>query len=201
MIKKLPCHDEIVYEIQRAVQTFGPLTAQSLMKRCAQVAAANECEFSEEYFNFTCAEMQKRRLLTRSKSGAIVSLDGELQKKRDKQDAFWVLMEFADGISFDEIIDGPSPAIITFFKNANIYHLIPATSDGLSESAAAKQLEQDTESIRNDFSEGVVLEKLIFIVSQSFRKDIARKELKGDILLAQVAYGADFIPQLFFEKL
>ena len=44
MIKKLPCHDEIVYEIQRAVQTFGPLTAQSLMKRCAQVTAANECE-------------------------------------------------------------------------------------------------------------------------------------------------------------
>ena len=30
MIEKLPCHDEIVYEIQRAIQTFGPLTAQSL---------------------------------------------------------------------------------------------------------------------------------------------------------------------------
>ena len=85
MIKKLPCHDEIVYEIQWAIQTFGPLTAQSLMKRCVQVAASNECEFLEEYFNFICAEMQKRRLLTRSKSGAIVSLDGELQKKRDKQ--------------------------------------------------------------------------------------------------------------------
>ena len=82
MIEKLPCHDEIVYEIQRAIQTFGPPTAQSLMKRRT---ASNECEFSEEYFNFTCAEMQKRRLLTRSKSGAIVSLDGELQKKRDKQ--------------------------------------------------------------------------------------------------------------------
>ena len=77
MIEKLPCHDEIVYEIQRAIQ--------SLMKRRAQVTASNECEFSEEYFDFTCAEMQKRRLLTRSKSGAIVSLDGELQKKRDKQ--------------------------------------------------------------------------------------------------------------------
>ena len=88
MIEKLPCHDEIVYEIQRAIQTFGPLTAQSLMnlmKRRAQVTASNECEFSEEYFYFTCAEMQKRRLLTHSKSGAIVSLDGELQKKRDKQ--------------------------------------------------------------------------------------------------------------------
>lgn len=113
MIEKLPCHDEIVYEIQRAIQTFGPLTAQSLMKRRAQVTASNECEFSEEYFNFTCAEMQKRRLLTHSKSGAIVSLDGELQKKRDKQ---------------------------------------------------------------------------------------ARKELKGEILVAQVAYGTDFIPQLFLEK-
>ena len=64
MIEKLPCHDEIVYEIQRAIQTFGPLTAQSLMKRRAQVTASNECEFSEEYFDFTCAEMQKRRLLT-----------------------------------------------------------------------------------------------------------------------------------------
>ena len=55
MIEKLPCHDEIVYEIQRAIQTFGPPTAQSLMKRRAQVTASNECEFSEEYFNFTCA--------------------------------------------------------------------------------------------------------------------------------------------------
>ena len=44
MIEKLPCHDEIVYEIQRAIQTFGPLTAQSLMnlmKRRAQVTASN----------------------------------------------------------------------------------------------------------------------------------------------------------------
>ena len=47
MIEKLPCHDEIVYEIQRAIQTFGPPTAQSLMKRRAQVTASNECEFSE----------------------------------------------------------------------------------------------------------------------------------------------------------
>ena len=104
MIEKLPCHDEIVYEIQRAIQTFGPLTAQSLMKRRAQVTASNECEFSEEYFNFTCAEMQKRRLLTHSKSGI------------------------------------------------------------------AKEKRQ------------------------------ARKELKGKILVAQVAYGTDFIPQLFLEK-
>lgn len=44
MIEKLPCHDEIVYEIQRAIQTFGPLTAQSLMKRRAQVTASNECD-------------------------------------------------------------------------------------------------------------------------------------------------------------
>lgn len=28
----------------------------------------------------------------------------------------------------------------------------------------------------------------------------ARKELKGEILVAQVAYGTDFIPQLFLEK-
>ena len=108
MIEKLPCHDEIVYEIQRAIQTFGPLTAQSLMKRRAQVTASNECEFSEEYFDFTCAEMQKRRLLTHSKSGAIVRI--------------------------------------------------------------AKEKRQ------------------------------AREELKGEILVAQVAYGTDFIPQLFLEK-
>ncbi len=38
---------------------------------------------AEEYFDFTCAEMQKRRLLTHSKSGAIVSLDGELQKRKE----------------------------------------------------------------------------------------------------------------------
>ena len=201
MVKKLQCHDEIAYEIQRAIQTFGPLTEQSLMKRCAQVAAANDCEFTKEYFDFICSEMQKHRLLTRSKSGGLISVGGELQKSRGKQDAFWVLMEFADEISFDEIMDGPSPAIITFFKGSNIYHLIPATSDGLSEIVSAKELEQDTASVRNEFSEGIVLEKFIFVASTSFRKDVARKELKGEILVAQVMYGAGFIPQLFFEKL
>ena len=84
MIEKLPCHDEIVYEIQRAIQTFGPLTAQSLMKRRAQVTASNECEFSEEYFNFTCAEMQKRRLLTHSKSGSSVSMANCKRKETSK---------------------------------------------------------------------------------------------------------------------
>ena len=85
MIEKLPCHDEIVYEIQRAIQPFGPLTAESMMNRRPQVTASTECEFSEENFDITSSESQKRRLLTHSKSGAIVSLDGELQKKRDKQ--------------------------------------------------------------------------------------------------------------------
>lgn len=112
MIEKLPCHDEIVYEIQRAIQTFGPLTAQSLMKRRAQVTASNECEFSEEYFDFTCAEMQKRRLLIPFKI------------RCDRQSRWRIAKE----------------------------------------------------------------------------KRQARKELKGEILVAQVAYGTDFIPQLFLEK-
>lgn len=111
MIEKLPCHDEIVYEIQRAIQTFGPPTAQSLMKRRAQVTASNECEFSEEYFNFTCAEMQKR--------------------------GFWP-------------VQNPVQSLVSM--------------------AIAKEKRQ------------------------------ARKELKGEILVAQVAYGTDFILQLFLEK-
>lgn len=86
MIEKLPCHDEIVYEIQRAIQTFGPPTAQSLMKRRAQVTASNECEFSEEYFNFTCAEMQKRRLLTRSNPvRSLVSMANCKRKETSKE--------------------------------------------------------------------------------------------------------------------
>lgn len=83
MIEKLPCHDEIVYEIQRAIQTFGPLTRSNFDEKACSSYGTNECEFSEEYFNFTCAEMQKRRLLTRSKSGAIVSLDGKNCKRKE----------------------------------------------------------------------------------------------------------------------
>ena len=49
MIEKLPCHDEIVYEIQRAIQKFGPLTAQSLMKRRAQVTASIDVIFVSHF--------------------------------------------------------------------------------------------------------------------------------------------------------
>ena len=112
MIEKLPCHDEIVYEIQRAIQTFGPPTAQSLMKRRAQVTASNECEFSEGVLQF-----HLRR-------------DAETQ-------------------AFDP------------FK---------IRCDRQSRWRIAKEKRQ------------------------------ARKELKGEILVAQVAYGTDFILQLFLEK-
>ena len=97
MIKKLPCHDEIVYEIQWAIQTFGPLTAQSLMKRCLQFHLRRDAETQAfDPFKIRCDCQSRWRI--------------------------------------------------------------------------AKEKRQ------------------------------ARKELKGEILVAQVAYGADFIPQLFLEK-
>lgn len=87
-MKKLPCHDKIEYEIQFSIQTFGPLTAQSLMKRCYQVAEETGCTFDVEYFNFICADMQKHRLICCSKSGEVISLGGEIQKRGILQDAF-----------------------------------------------------------------------------------------------------------------
>ena len=200
-MKKLPCHDKIAYEIQRSIQTFGPLTEQSLMKRCSQVAEESGCNFDVEYFNFICAEMQKHRFIRRSKSGRMISLGGELQKTGILQDAFWVLMEFAKDISFDEILDGPAPALITFFRNGNIYHLITVIGDGAAEIHAAKDLENDTASMRNGNSETSVLEKFIFVAPYSFRKDIAKQELRGEILVAHVAYERDFVPKLFFERM
>lgn len=200
-MRKIQCHAEMAYEIQRAIQTFGPLTEQSLIKRCCQVAKANNCEFDLDYFNFICADMQQHRFIKRSKSGRIISLGGEIQKTGTLQDAFWVLMEFSDGISFDEILNGPAPALITFFRNGNIYHLIPVVGDGATEISSAKELENDTASMRNGYVDTSVLEKFIFVAPYSFRKDIAKRELQGEILVAHVVYETGFVPKLFFEKL
>ena len=115
-MKKLPCHDKIEYEIQFSIQTFGPLTAQSLMKRCYQVAEEKGCAFDVEYFNFICADMQKHRLIRSSKSGEGISFGGEIQKRGMLQDAFGVLMKFARDISFDKILNGAVPALITFLE-------------------------------------------------------------------------------------
>ena len=53
-MEKLPCHDKIVYEMQRSIQIFGRLTVQPIMKKCSQLAEENGCSFDLEYFNFIC---------------------------------------------------------------------------------------------------------------------------------------------------
>ena len=145
--------------------------------------------------------MQKHRPIRRSKSGEVMSFGGEIQKKGMLQDAFWALIEFESDISFDEILDGPTPALVTFFRNKNIYHLIPVVGDGIEEIQSAKDLERDTASMRNGYSDASVLEKFIFIVLCSFQKDVARKALKGEILVAYVAYENGYVSKLFLEKL
>ena len=60
--------------------------------------------------------MQKHRLIRSSKSGEGISFGGEIQKRGMLQDAFWVLMKFARDISFDKILNGAVPALITFLE-------------------------------------------------------------------------------------
>lgn len=79
--------------------------------------------------------------------------------------------------------------------------MISVVSDGTSEIPAVKELERDTAPMRNGQIDTDVLEKFIFMTSYSFRKDTAKKELHGEILVAHVAYESGYVPQLFFEKL
>lgn len=79
--------------------------------------------------------------------------------------------------------------------------MIPVIDDGMAEIQSAKDLERDTESMRNGYSEASVLEKFIFIMLYPFQKDIARQALKGEILVAHVAYENGYVSKLFFEKL
>ena len=60
--------------------------------------------------------MQKHCLIRSSKSGEGISFGGEIQKRGMLQDAFWVLMKFARDISFDKILNGAVPALITFLE-------------------------------------------------------------------------------------
>ena len=119
--------------------------------------------------------MQKYRLNRCSKSGEVISFGGEIQKSGILQNVFWALIEFESDISFDEILDGPTPALVTFFRNKNIYHLIPGVGDGIAEIRSAKDLERDTASMRNGQIDTDVLEKFILVASYFSKKILPEK--------------------------
>ena len=127
--KKLACHDELTYEVLRMLQVFGPLSIPSLYKRCSQICKQNELMISEEYFReFLLSEMEKRRYITIKKE--IVTGYVDRGKHRFMQDAFWVFLEFVEGMDMESVIDGPDPAQVSFQRNNALYHIVRCDSDG-----------------------------------------------------------------------
>ena len=194
--KKLACHDELTYEVLRMLQVFGPLSIPSLYKRCSQICKQNELMISEEYFReFLLSEMEKRRYITIKKEIVTGYVD------RGKQDAFWVFLEFVEGMDMESVIDGPAPAQVSFQRNNALYHIVRCDSDGSLDYGPIKSLVAEMREYQNPYAAEQIPDRFILVYSS--RDLMLRSPIVLDVptLKAVVEYpNGGNIASLYFSK-
>lgn len=201
--QKLACHDKMTFEIMHVLQVFGPLSLTSLYKRCWQVAQENELTLSSDYFSeFLIPEMIKKRYI--SLKGNIAAGYIERGNQRVMQDAFWVMMEFVDGMEPETIAYGPSPAKVSFVRNGNIYYVVRCDGDGSTMQGEIRKLIGSLKQFHNPDASVPVSEKFILIYSsQNLMKSspLTGSVLQLPTLRVVVEYpNGDANAALFFER-
>lgn len=198
--KKLACHDELTYEVLRMLQVFGPLSIPSLYKRCSQICKQNELMISEEYFReFLLSEMEKRRYITIKKE--IVTGYVDRGKHRFMQDAFWIFLEFVEGMDMESVIDGPDPAQVSFQRNNALYHIVRCDSDGSLDYGPIKSLVAEMREYQNPYAAEQIPDRFILVYSS--RDLMLRSPIVLDVptLKAVVEYpNGGNIASLYFSK-
>ena len=193
--KKLACHDELTYEVLRMLQVFGPLSIPSLYKRCSQICKQNELMISEEYFReFLLSEMEKRRYIT-------ITGYVDRGKHRFMQDAFWVFLEFVEGMDMESVIDGPDPAQVSFQRNNALYHIVRCDSDGSLDYGPIKSLVAEMREYQNPYAAEQIPDRVILVYSS--RDLMLRSPIVLDVptLKAVVEYpNGGNIASLYFSK-
>lgn len=201
--KKLPCHNKMAFEIIQMLQVFGPLSLVSLYKRCNQIAEENGLTLGYSYFSeFLIQELIKKRYI--SLKGEIAAGYIERGSQRSMQDAFWVFLEFMNGMDMETIEYGPAPAKVSFVRNNNIYYIIRCDGDGSGMQIEIKKLIDGLKEFHNPDAAVAVSEKFIFIYSsQSLMKasPLSTAALRVPILNVVVEYpNADPNAKLFFSQ-
>lgn len=198
--KKLSCHDELTYEVLKMLQVFGPLSIPSLYKRCFQICKKNELAISMEYFReFLLPEMEKRRYITIKKETVTGYVDRG--KHRFMQDAFWVFLEFVEGMDMESVIDGPEPAQVSFQRNNALYHIVRCDSDGSLDYGPIKALAAEMREYQNPYAAEQIPDRFILVYSS---RDLMLKSpivLDVPTLKAVVEYpSGGNIASLYFSK-
>ena len=122
-------------------------------------------------------------------------------KHRFMQDAFWVFLEFVEGMDMESVIDGPEPAQVSFQRNNALYHIVRCDSDGSLDYGQIKSLVAEMHEYQNPYAAEQIPDRFILVYSS--RDLMLRSPIVLDVptLKAVVEYpNGGNIASLYFSK-
>lgn len=159
------------WEIEQAVEKFlmicGALSPVVLDEFVSHIAYRSGKALSLNLFTNCIVEtMVANRLLHRLGDGRYTLNTGDKYDWKG-EDALWVFMEHMDGVDLSNVMKGPFPAQMTYFKNGRIYHIIRCDKEGSLELGLAREIEKETENRRRLDNGPVLVEERYFFVFSS----------------------------------
>lgn len=157
-------HKEIEQAVEKIVMICGALSAVVLDEFVSHIAYHTGKAVPQNLFsNYIANDMLAHRTLHRIADGRYTLNPGDKYDWKG-EDALWVFMEHMEGVNLSDVMKGPYPAQMTYFKNERIYHIIRCEKEGGMELGMAREIEKETENRRSGDAESTVIEERFFFI-------------------------------------
>lgn len=193
---------ELTTAIEQVVHVFGPLPSRALDAFSSKFGALSGEHFEPE---FALQEILPR-LIRRQR---IYLVPGEKVAGRPSQKlagsdskselAYWVFLEHMDNSALASLMPGPAPAVATYFKGGNLYHIVVCDGAGETELGLSAHLLAQTDERRIGGAASVEEKFLIVFSSQQYLEQ-AKTLCVPRALLSVVTHDDRGIPTVRFIK-
>lgn len=188
--------------IEQVVHIFGPLPSRALDAFSAKFGAMNGDNFEPELASREILPWLIRRHRIYQVSGGKVA--GRPSQKLARSDekselAYWVFLEHMDNSVLASLMPGPAPAVATYFKGGNLYHIVACDGAGETELGLSAHLLAQTDNRRLGGTASVEEKFLIVFSSQQYLEQ-AETLCVPRALLAVVSLDDGGIPTARFIK-
>lgn len=143
--------------------------------------------------------MKRARIIYQT-TPTMFSINPLLPANAKALNAFWVFLEFMEGVDIQTVMNGPYPAQITYLKNNRIYHIVSCSESGNMELSAAAMLEIEKNQRARKGRTSDVEERFIFVFSSEENMRKAALTLKSNCMFCVIKYPdkSTGIPEMGF---
>lgn len=193
---------ELATAIEQIVGVFGPLPRHALDTFAAKYGSFYGHTFPPEFASQEVVPALVKQQRIYSLPGNKVSWHpGKKPGADDRKNelAYWVFLEHMNASALTSLMRGPAPAVATYFKCGNLYHIIVCSGAGETELGLGAHLSEQTDQRRLGDSRSIQ-EKFLVVFTSNQYLDQAETQRISNALFAVVTLDSNGSPSIKFVK-